>query len=73
MPFFDPHDEYELARLIEKIAKNREQILAEQQAAKHILTDRNWTVAAVDWMEVFEYALRLHRHQTGEAPYLRAA
>lgn len=73
MPFFDPHDEYELARLIEKIAKNREQILTEQQAAKHILTDRTWTVAAADWMEVFEYALRLHRHQTGEAPYLRAA
>jgi glycosyltransferase involved in cell wall biosynthesis len=73
MLYFDPHDEYELARVIDKIAKHREVILTEQQVAKLILTQRTWTDAAGDWMEVFEYAIRMHRHQTGAAPYLRVA
>lgn len=57
MLYFDPRSVASLTEVILQIAREREMILKNQQAAKQMLHERTWVAAAAEWMVVFREAL----------------
>lgn len=73
MLYFDPHQPRSLVSVIERIERDRDQVISEQSIGFTALRGNTWDHAAKGWLQVFREALTLPQSIGDILPLRRAA